>query len=286
VPALGAPLPNTRVYVLDAAMSPVPRFAVGEVYLAGPGVARGYADAPGGTAARFLPDPFGPPGERMYRTGDLARRDADGALYFTGRADHQVKIRGVRVEPGEVEAALTGLSGVATAAVVTRTLDTGPQLVAYVVPEPGWEPEPTEVLAALRRRLPTYLVPAALVVLDRLPMTGNGKLDRAALPAPEDDRVPTPPRTAEEEALCAAFADILGTDGFGVHDDFFALGGHSLLATRLTARIAERLGAHLPVRLVFERPTVAGLAEVLDEHRTTVPAIAPASRRPIAYQND
>jgi amino acid adenylation domain-containing protein len=257
---IGRPIWNTSAYVLSPAMTPVLPGAVGELYLAGAGLGRGYLRAPGLTAQRFLPDPFGPPGTRMYRTGDLVRRRADGTIDYIGRADRQVKIRGVRVEPGEVEAALASIEGVRQAAVTV----VDDRLVAYVVPA-SEEIAEEELRRSLGDALPEQLVPSVFVLLDGLPLTPNGKLDRAALPAPDPDRAAPggEPSTERERVLCALFADVLGLSRVGTGESFFALGGHSLLAVRLVSRIRAELGAQLSIRQLFRNPTVAGLAAVL-----------------------
>ncbi|MFT2017052.1 amino acid adenylation domain-containing protein [Streptomyces sp. 796.1] len=272
---IGRPVWNGRVYVLDEDLAPTPVGVVGELYVAGAGVSRGYLRRPGLTADRYLPCPYGT-GGRMYRTGDLVRWLPGGTLEYVGRADEQVKIRGFRVELGEIETVLLHHPQVAQAAVVARdgASGGGKQLVAYVVPPDGAPVAPTTGAGAfpaeLRRfaadRLPDYMVPVAVVVIDALPLSPNGKLDRRRLPAPElagraDSR---PPRTALEEALCALFAETLGGDRIGIDDSFFDLGGNSLLAMRLTSRVRTVLDADLPVRAVFDAPTVAGLADRLD----------------------
>ncbi|MER7769136.1 amino acid adenylation domain-containing protein [Kitasatospora sp. NPDC096140] len=277
---IGRPVANTRVYVLDARQRPVPPGVPGELYLAGAGLAIGYLNRPALTAERFLPDPFGAPGERLYRTGDLVRWTADGELVFLGRTDEQIKIRGFRVEPGEVEAVLTGHPEVAHAAVVAREDRPGDvRLVAYAVLAAGLQPQDRDPAGALRRyaaeHLPEYLVPGDVVVLDRLPLTPSGKLDRKALPAPSasgpaaeglaGEDAPDDPRTA---VLVRLFAQELGLDRVGPDDSFFELGGHSLLATRLIGRIRALLGAEIGIATLFEAPTAAGLAARLDEAPT------------------
>ncbi|WP_016701336.1 non-ribosomal peptide synthetase, partial [Actinoalloteichus spitiensis] len=263
---IGTPVGGTRVYVLDAGLRPVPPGVPGELYIAGAGVARGYAGRAGLTASRFVADPFSLVGGRVYRTGDVVRWSRSGVLEFVGRADDQVKVRGHRIEPAEIEAVLAGVAGVASAVVVVRADGGGvDRLVAYVVPAGGAEVDVVGVRASVGRVLPEYMVPSVVVVVESLPVTGNGKVDRRALPAPEftGEGEGRKPRTPREAVLAAVFADLLGVSEVGVEDDFFALGGHSLLATRLTSRVRSVLSVELPVRAVFEHPTVAGLAEVV-----------------------
>ncbi|BFV55961.1 hypothetical protein KCMC57_up10650 [Kitasatospora sp. CMC57] len=259
---IGRPLNGRQVRVLDDRLSPVPAGVAGELYLSGLGLAHGYTAQPAVTAEWFVANPYGEPGERMYRTGDLVRWLPDGNLEYLGRADDQVKIRGFRVEPAEVQAVLTAHQGVGQAAVLVREDTPGDKrLVAYVAAD--HPVDPTALRAFVAARLPEHLVPSAVVVLDALPLTPTGKLDRRALPAPEHTPRETgrPPRTPQEAQLCDLFAEILGFDRAGIEDDFFELGGHSLLAARLIARIRSAAGVELTVRDLFEAPTVSRLAE-------------------------
>ncbi|MET7732913.1 amino acid adenylation domain-containing protein [Streptomyces sp. NPDC005402] len=281
VPPIGSPVDGVDVRLLDAGLLPVPPGVVGELHLSGTALARGYLGRPDLTAERFVADPYGPPGARMYRTGDLARLGADGELVYVGRADHQVKIRGFRIEPGEIEAALTAHEDIVRSAVVVREDTPGDRrLVAYVVAAPGRTvPAAAALRAHLGRLLPAHMVPAAYVPLDELPLTRTGKLDRAALPAPTHEVTAVrAPRTAREEALCGLFAEVLGRAAVGVDQDFFDLGGHSLLATRLVARVRTVLGVELAVRGLFEQPTPAGLAALLDQAEDARPAVTRRER--------
>ncbi|MFD1832208.1 amino acid adenylation domain-containing protein [Streptomyces desertarenae] len=281
---IGRPFAGVRAMVLDAGLAPVPPGVVGELYVAGPGVARGYLGRPGLTAERFLPCPFGEPGERMYRTGDLARRLPGGELEYAGRTDEQVKLRGFRIELAEVAQALAAAESVARAVAVIREDRPGDRrLTGYVVPAAGARPQEDELRSTVARTLPEYMVPSSVVVLDELPTTPHGKLDRRALPAPAHrSRGGRPPRDERERALCRIYAEVLGVPEVGAEDDFFALGGHSLLATRLVNRIRSEFADELDVRAVFEARTVAALATRL---RTSRPNARPALRRMSRSEN-
>jgi acyl carrier protein len=271
--SIGTPIAGTSTYVLDEWLRPVPVGVVGELYIGGVGVSRGYRGRGGLTASRFLPDPF--VCGRMYRTGDLVRLDAEGMLNYVGRSDHQVKVRGHRIELGEIEVVLRGHPSVRDAVVVAR----GEVLDAYVVGEPE----------SLRRfvaeRLPSYMVPASFTVLDALPQTANGKIDRNALPAPvvvtADGYVA--PGTPLETLLCQQFTEVLGVGRVGTTDDFFQLGGHSLKAVELVDRLRTRLRIDMPLRAVFDHPTVERLAANLGsgvEGAAPQPQAAPIVRQP------
>ena len=273
---VGRPIDGTRIHVLDEDLRPVPPGVAGEVFIAGDGVARGYLDRPGLTAERFLPDPFATdpwvsaPGGRLYRVGDLARHRPDGTLEILGRTDHQLKVRGFRIEPGEVETALAAEPGVREVAVAAVPRDDGDSvLAAWVVPER--EGEDARLLDALRRRaarlLPSHLVPSLWRSLAELPRLPNGKLDRRSLPAPEAAERSrwVAPRTPVEEVLAGVWQEVLGVDRVGSGDDFFALGGHSLPATRMISRVRQALGVELPFAALFEAPVLARLAEKVAE---------------------
>ncbi|HEY0093393.1 MAG TPA: condensation domain-containing protein, partial [Archangium sp.] len=264
-PTLGRPFPNTSLYVLDERMQPVPLGVRGELYIGGIGVARGYLGRPELTAERFLPHPFSTePGARLYRTGDLVRYRADGNLEFHGRTDSQVKIRGFRIELGELESVLSSQPTVQQTVVVAREDVPGDKrLVAYVVPKSGATLDLNALRAAIKEKLPDYMVPSAFVALQAMPMTANAKVDRKALPAPEGLTLETAyaaPEGELESRLATDWASLLGVARVGRHDDFFELGGHSLLATQIISRVRDTFGVELPLPELFEHPTVAGLA--------------------------
>jgi acyl-coenzyme A synthetase/AMP-(fatty) acid ligase/acyl carrier protein len=272
---LGGPLPNARVYLLDSDGRPVPMGEQGEVCIGGGGVARGYLNRPELDAEKFVPDPFSPePGARLYRSGDLGRCLADGMIEFCGRIDHQVKVHGYRVELGEIEAALRSHADVREAVVLVRE----DQLVAYVAPQ---EADRTALREYLKERLPQYMVPSAFVVMERLPLTANGKIDRQGLAAlsyesaaPGRDFVA--PRTETEKALAVIWSGVLKVEHIGINDDVFDLGAQSLMAMKALAQIRDAFQVTLSLRNLFEQPTVAGLAEVIDGLSWLAKAPSPA----------
>ncbi len=286
---IGSPLRGVGVRVLDSRLRVVPRGVVGELYLAGPGLARGYHDRAGTSAERFVADPFGAPGDRMYRTGDLVRFSLDpgvesNSLEYVGRSDFQVKVRGFRVELGEVDRALVDAGDLEFA--TTLGVD-GPDgvtvLVSYVLPRPGASADPDALTAALADRLPGHMVPAAVIVLDELPLTPIGKLDRRALPTPEFaavEREYRAPVTATEQTVARVFGEVLGVDRVGADDAFFDLGGNSLSATKVVGRLGSELGATIGVRELFAAPTVAGLAARIADGSTGRPHRPPLVARP------
>jgi hypothetical protein len=286
---IGRPIANTEAYVLDGRLQPVPVGVPGELYIGGAGVARGYLNRPELTAEKFVPDPFSgdEPGARLYKTGDRVRRRADGDIEFLGRLDGQVKLRGFRVEPGEVEGALNGHGRVRESVVLLR--EDAPEkkrLVAYVVPgQDGTTPAVDELRGFLREKLPEYMVPSAIVVLEALPLTPNGKVDRRALPAPDPsgfraENDYAAPRTPLEERLVEIWKEVLGLRRVGVRDDFFELGGHSLLGTQVVSRLRGALRVELPLRHLFETPTIAGLAERIEAVQRSDPAPSVATLSP------
>ena len=275
-PPIGYPIWNTDLYILDASLEPVPDGILGELYLAGVGLARGYFNRPGQTADKFIANPFGEPGSRMYRTGDIAVRLPNGAIQFLGRADEQVKIRGFRIELGEVEAVLLktcpALSKVAVVARQVGETNKDKRLVAYLVGQPGQTlPDASQLRLALLQTLPDYMVPAHFVVLEKLPLSPAGKLDRRALPDPvsmngsgaiEKTRIAA--STDSERLLVRLFQEITECHEVSADDSFFAIGGHSLLAMKLVARVRQETEKTLPLRSIFEHPTPQQLAVHLD----------------------
>ena len=279
---IGRPVANTQLYLLDRWRQPVPVGVPGEVYIAGSGLAHGYLNQPSLTAERFLPDPFSTvPGARMYRTGDLMRYRPDGSMEFLGRVDHQVKLRGFRIELGEIEAVLVQHPAVRQAVALAREDTPGDKrLIAWVVPAASGEP-PTagDLRAYLQRQLPEHMLPSAIVLLDAIPLTPGGKLDRAALPAPDRSRLAlvenyVAPRTSTELMLSELWTVLLGVERVGVRDSFFELGGHSLLATLMMARVQAAVGVELPLRALFEDPTVEGIARRIEAIHQMVDDIA------------
>jgi amino acid adenylation domain-containing protein len=275
-PSIGRPIDNTTAYVLDEAMRPLSPGENGELYLAGAGLARGYRNRPDLTAERFVRNPFGPgKDDRLYRTGDLVRVLLNGDLEFLGRVDEQVKIRGFRVEPGEIVAALNSCPGVQTSTVIARGEGDGEmRLIAYVVPRPDYGEPGSKLTAAflrnhLHKLLPDYMIPAVLVEVDSIPTTANGKVDRVALPEPNDantfgEEGYIAPRGVVEERLAAIVAPLLRVPRVGMNDNFFLLGGHSLLGTQLISRISDSFGINLPLLSLFDHPTVAGMSSEIE----------------------
>jgi amino acid adenylation domain-containing protein len=265
---VGRPLANTETYVLDPHGELSPVGAQGELYIGGPGVARGYLNRPDLTAELFVPDRFSKrPGSRLYRTGDGVRSSVDGRLEFLGRIDEQVKIRGFRIELGEIEHHLRLITGVAEALVIARGDGSEKRLIGYVSPQPGHELDEAEISRSLRERLPAYMIPGRWMILERMPQTPNGKLDRKRLPEPKEqvrDLRGSEIQTPTEELIAQIWRDLLKRENVGAGDNFFALGGHSLLATQVVARIRESFGVELPLRHMFELPSLADLAAAVD----------------------
>ncbi|HVR95163.1 MAG TPA: amino acid adenylation domain-containing protein, partial [Thermoanaerobaculia bacterium] len=284
IPTIGRAIDNTRIYLLDRQGRPAPVGVPGELYVAGVGLARGYHNRPDLTAEKFVPDPFvGEPGARMYRTADLVRWLPDGDMDFLGRLDHQVKIRGFRIELGEIESALGQHPGVREAVVLAwGERPDGKRLAAYVVAACEPAPSADELQRYLKERLPEYMVPASVLLLDALPLTPNGKVDRRALPAPEAVRPSgggRAPRTPMEELVAGVWAEVLGVERVGIDDSFFELGGHSLMATRVVSRLRSVLGVQLPLRTLFEAPTVAELARRVEQEERGASGVIPKADR-------
>jgi len=296
---LGTPIPNAQIYILDSHLNLVPTGVLGEVYIGGLGLARGYMNSPELTAERFIPDPFSTvPGARLYRTGDLARYRSDGNMDFLGRIDHQVKVRGFRIELGEIEAVLSQHQSLRAGVVVARDDAFGNQrLVAYVVPNDNAELDSGELGNFLRERLPEYMIPSLFVFLTELPLTPNRKVDRQSLPDPvQRDARETfvAPRTPAEAAVAAIWREFFRTDQVGIDDNFFELGGHSLQATQVVSRLRDLFRVELPLRRLFERPTVAGLARCIEEElgsnrkqQTSAPRAVPRPREvPLSFAQE
>ena len=279
---IGIPIANTQVYILDDRMKPVPPGMTGELYIGGDGLARGYLNRPELTEDRFVPSPFSDdPAAHLYATGDQARYLTDGNIEFLGRLDHQVKIRGFRIELGEIETVLAERPEVSqVVAQVREDVPGDRRLVAYIVAEAGSDFTLSDLRRHVKERLPDYMVPSAIVMLESLPLTPNGKVDRRALPVPELSREDleedyVAPRTALEEQLVEMWSELIGSDRIGVHDNFFALGGHSLLATQIVSRIRDAFSVVLPVDDLFNSPTIAGIAERLEQLRVMQGLIPP-----------
>ena len=278
---IGWPLANTQTYILDPYLQPVPVGVPGELYIGGDGLARNYHNRPGLTAERFIPHPFSPtPGARLYKTGDLVRYKADGSIQFLGRHDHQVKVRGFRIELGEIEMALSQHPAIQDVVVMVRQdVPNDKRLVAYVVPQTLDSSLVTELHHSLSQQLPNYMVPDHFVLLDALPLNPNGKVDRHCLPAPEPDDAAAhvtwaAPRTTTEQQIAAIWADLLGRETIGIHHNFFDMGGHSLLVIKAIARIHEQLLVNVPMRTLFEYPTVATFSSLVETLEQTNPAAA------------
>jgi hypothetical protein len=270
LPPIGRPIANTQIYILDRNLQPVPIGIPGELHIGGVGLARGYLHLPELTAEKFIPDPFCDDSQaRLYKTGDLARYRPDGNIEFLGRMDHQVKIRGFRIELGEIEVVLAQHPAVCEAVVnVHEPLPGDKRLAAYVVADPSPVPTSSELRRFLKQKLPDYMVPSAFVFVEAFPLTSSGKIDRCSLPAPDASRPEleggyVAPRTPTEEILASVWAEVLGMEKVGIHDNFFELGGHSLPAMQVISRIHRACSEDLPIRALFDSPTVAELAQCL-----------------------
>jgi acyl carrier protein len=266
---IGQAIANTQIYLLDAHLNPVPIGVSGEIYISGDGLARGYLNRPQLTAERFVPNPFSSqPQARLYKSGDLARYRPDGNIEFLGRMDEQVKLRGFRIELGEIEAVLGQHSAIRETVVAVRAIDGDRRLVAYIVPSQHQAPTNSDLRYFLKSKLPDYMLPSAFFVLKALPLTLNGKVDRRALPLSavrtEAAEITIAPRTSIEAALAEIWIKLLGLEEVGVHDNFFQLGGHSLLATQLILRVRNSFQVEVPLRTLFETPTIAGLAQYIE----------------------
>ena len=274
---IGVRIPDLQLYVLDAHLNPVPIGVPGELYVGGAGVSRGYLTQPELTQERFIPHPFGSePGTRLYKSGDRVRHLSDGGLEYLGRLDQQVKLRGFRIELGEIEAALGQHPAVREAVVIACEERPGgaTRLVAYVVPAEATVPTPSAWRAFLKQKLPDYMIPAAFVVIEAVPLTASGKVDRQALPAPASvppalDGAFVPPQTPVEQTLAQQWAAVLGLERVGRHDNFFDLGGHSLMITQVISRVQDAFQVALPLRSLFDQPTIAELAQTIVHSQIT-----------------
>jgi acyl carrier protein len=295
-PPIGRPIANTQAYILDRHLQLVPIRVPGELHIGGVGLARGYLNSPDLTEEKFIPNPFSnDPDSRLYKTGDLCRYLPDGNIDFLGRFDHQVKVHGYRVELGEIEAAMEQSPAVQEVVVLAREDEPGDKrLVAYVVPNEAPSPtvselRPQELRHFLKQKLPDYMVPSIFVMLDTLPLTPNGKVDRRALPAPDWTRPDleeafVAPRTPVEETLAGIWGTVLGLEQIGVYDNFFELGGHSLLATRVISRIRNTFQVELPLRCIFETPTITQLAVEIEKAKEAHGEFVPSRIEPISRE--
>jgi acyl carrier protein len=271
-PSIGRPIANTQIYILDERLQQVPIGAPGELHIGGVGLAKGYLNRPELTAEKFIPHPFSnEPGARLYKTGDLARFLPDGQISFMGRVDHQIKIRGYRIEPNEIVSVLNEHPAIQTSIVVAREDTPGDKrLVAYIVLVPEAHITTSSLRKSLMTRLPDYMIPVSFVRLEAQPLTPNGKVDRDALPAPDatntvQDRATVTPHTPLEERLAGIVATLLGMEQVGINDDFFMLGGHSLLGTQILAQVEDTFGINLPLRTLFEGPTIRQLSVEIEQ---------------------
>jgi acyl carrier protein len=286
LPNIGRPISNARIYILSESRKPVPSGVTGEIYIGGPCVARGYVKRPELSAERFVEDPFSNrPGARMYRTGDLGRHTAEGEIDFQGRSDHQVKVRGYRIELGEIEAQLERYEHVGKAVVVACEIAEGEKrLAAYLVPRDDAQVDVDDLRRRLTETLPEYMVPGAFTVLQRLPVTPTGKLDRRALPPPsfvaDGGRPREAPQGKIEEALAEIWREVLHAKEVDRRDNFFQIGGHSLLSMKLIVRVADRMKLRLPVSAVFQRPTIPQMAQLIEE------LLARSAAQPVTEEPD
>jgi len=276
--SIGRPITQTQVHILDRYLRPVPVGVSGEIHAGGDGLAQCYLNSPARTAEKFIPNPFSPiPGVRLYKTGDLARYREDGNIEFLGRADRQVKLRGFRIELGEIESALAAYPPVREAVVLVRVGPSGEKtLVTYVTGKEGQELVVSALREFLQAKLPDYMVPSAVVILEAMPLLANGKVDRAALPASGADGrnvagADSAPRSPDETVIAGIWADVLGVDRVGIHENFFAMGGHSLTATQIISRMRTKLQLEVPLRILFEKPTVAEVSEEIQKMKTRGP---------------